>query len=364
MRARHLAVARRRQINEWAPAFGRSHDLGALRAIFGGTYGPQPFGWVLFYTGGLAQLIDGRPEPPLVIPWSRLGHVVKTFEDSASIDGGYPHTPPLLVRVDTLSLDGTVITVDGRYGLEKTELARKLDAVVVTARLPAAATRLDSGAPLVFGELTVSQEAITWNSRRGGTFPWARIRSIELADGEIIIKLSNQWLPHYLMLTGGPDSYVAQLLIQQLAARYGIRQKGEPLPTPGRPLTFAQITGCSALLTEGDVSRVLGRPVRADARARDVVPDEYLAGFFIGGDVRVKVALWDGYTPEDWGRPWPGIGHEAWMGRRYAGGQTGVVRAGDTTVKITFLGRPTEPEWSAALDALMRVVAARLTPGP
>jgi hypothetical protein len=303
--------------------------------------------WIFQYDGGIVQVIDGETMPR-VIPWSLLSHVLEEY--SYDPDDTYPS----LLTVRVLGVDGTVITADRKYGVD--QLGRYVDGVVVAMRLPAAIEQYQTGVPVLFGDLSVSQDEIVWagGAKRAA---WRDIRSVQVQPHQVDLNAS-LWKPgQSIRLKGVPDSCVAVLLIQEAAARAGIRQKGSPVAAPP---PAADRAGLSA----ADVSQVLGLPVevtRAGAGRLGVA-------VFKGGGTTLSVGLMDrgafstinGAAGRRFGRALPGVGDEAWL---LDNDRTLIVRAGPTTVKLTLTGLP-PPARAAALIPLARLAVARLAAPP
>ena len=213
--------------------------------------------WIFQYAGGIAQVIEGEAVPR-VVPWGLLGHVLKEYSD------GSADTDPSLLAVHVFGVDGTVITAGAKYGGGRLE--RDVDGVVVAMRLPAAIERYQSGAPVLFGDLSVSQDEIAWadGAKRAA---WRDIRSVRVQPYQIDLNASAWKTGQKICLDGVPDSCVAVLLIQEAAARAGIRQKGSPAAVPPSDAD-------AAVLSAADVSEVLGAPVEVtgvgagDSRSR------------------------------------------------------------------------------------------------
>jgi hypothetical protein len=321
--------------------------LIALGAALIKTAPREKVDWIFQYAGGIAQVIDGEAVPR-VVPWGLLGHVLKEYSDDPD------ETCPSPLAVHVFAVDGTVITAGRKYGAG--QLERYVDEVVVAMRLPAAIEQYQSGAPVLFGDLSVSQDEIAWagGAKRAA---WRDIRSVRMQPYQIDINAS-AWKPgHKIWLNGVPDSCVAVLLIQEAAARAGIRQNGSPVAVP--PPDAAP-----AVLSATDVSEVLGRPVEVTG----VGAGGLAVAVFKGGGITLSVGVMNrgafnainGAAGRRFGRALPGIGEEAWLLNK---DRTVIVRAGLTTVKLTLTGLPPAAR-AAALIPLARLVAARLAAPP
>lgn len=111
------------------------------------------------------------------------------------------------------------------------------------------------------------------------------------------------------------------------------------------------------LLTEAEVSQVLGMPVRASASN-----DPFHTGtVFRGGGVSVRLVLTKFRGPDRAvarrpGRPLPGVGDEAWL---LSGGRTLVMRAGPTQAMLIAMNLPPS-ECEPALTLLAQILAPKL----
>jgi hypothetical protein len=303
--------------------------------------------WIFQYAGGIVQVIDGEAVPR-VVSWGLLSHVLKEYSDDPD------DTRPSLLAVQVFGADGTVITAGSEYG--PGQLERQVDGVVVAMRLPAAIEQYQSGVPVLFGDLSVSQDEIAWagGAKRAA---WRDIRTIRVQPYQIDLNASAWKTGHKIWLNGVPDSWVAVLLIQEAAARAGIQQKGSPAAVPPPD-------GDLAVLSATDVSEVLGRPVAVTG----VGAGGLGVAVFKGGGITLSVGLMhrgvfnaiNGAAGRRFGRALPGIGEEAWL---LNNDRTLIVRAGLATVKLTLTGLPPAAR-AAALIPLARIVAARLAAPP
>jgi hypothetical protein len=341
-----LAVAAAAPAQLRPAMFGVVGALIAVGAVLVKTAAREKVDWIFLYAGGIAQVITGQ-DTPRVVPWGLLGHVLKEYS------GGSEDTDPSLSAVHVVGVDGTVITAGSKYGVG--QLERDVDEVVFAMRLPAAVEQYQSGAPVLFGDLSVSQDGIAWvaGAKRAA---WRDIRSVRVQPHQIELKASAWKTSQLIGLAGVPDSCIAVLLIQEAAARLGVRHKGSPavvLPPAGERV----IAAGPAALSETDVSEVLGWPVEKVA-GPGIGP---LVARFRGGGVDLYLTLrtrhvGDRAVARLFGRALPGIGEEAWL---LGGDRTLVVRAGPATVKLDLHGLPRSAR-AAVLIPLARIVAARL----
>jgi hypothetical protein len=341
-----LAVAAAAPAQLRAAVLGVVGALVAVGAVLVKTAAREKVDWIFLYAGGIAQAITGQ-DAPRVVSWGLLGHVLKEYS------GGSEDTDPSLSAVRVAGVDGTVITAGSKYGAG--QLERDVDEVVFAMRLQAAVERYQSGAPVLFGDLSVSQDGIAWaaGAKRAA---WRDIRSVRVRPHQVELKASAWKTSQLIGLAGVPDSCIAVLLIQEAAARLGVRHKGSPavvLPPAGERV----IAAGPAALSETDVSEVLGWPVEKVAgpgtgplvaRFRGGGADLYLTRRTRHAGDRAVARLF--------GRALPGIGEEAWL---LGGDRTLVVRAGPVTVKLDLHGLPRSAR-AAVLIPLARIVAARL----
>jgi hypothetical protein len=324
---------------------------------------PEKADWIFLYDGGIAQVIDGEAAPR-VVAWGLLGPVLKKY------DTGGEDTDPSLSAVRLTGVDGTVITADtSTYGAAVGQLEQDIDEVTVAMWLPAALARYDSGAPVLFGGLSVSQHEITWD---GGAKPatWPAIRSIRVQPHQIELNTGRWKTGQAIGLAGVPDSCVAVLLIQEAAARLGVQQKGTPAavarptanPFAVPPPTAAHVTAAgTAVLSQADVSQALGWPVQAvtgPGTGRHVTR-------FRGSGAQVSLTIRKRHAADRavarlFGRAVPGISEEA---RLLSRDRTLVVLAGPATVKLDLHGLPQSAR-ADVLIPLARIVTARLTMPP
>jgi hypothetical protein len=351
-----------------AQATGRAAGLGvvAVLVVLGAalikTAPREKVDWIFLYDGGIAQVIDGETVPR-VVAWGLLGHVLKEYS------AGGEDTDPSVSAVRVTGVDGTVITAGSTYGAAVGQLERDVDAVTVAMRLPAAIERYGSGAPVLFGGLSVSQHEIAWESgaKRAA---WPGIRSIRVQPHQIELNASRWKTGQVIGLAGVPDSYVAVLLIQEAAARLGVQQKGTPAaaaPPTARPSavpapTAEHVTAPGiAALSQADVSQALGWPVETvtgPGTARQVTR-------FRGGGAELSLTIRKRHAADQavarlFGRAVPGIGGEA---RLLSRDRTLVVLAGPATVQLGLHGLPQSAR-ADVLIPLARIVTARLTTPP
>ncbi len=347
-----LAVAAAAPAQLRAAAFGVAGALIAVGAALVKTAPRETADWIFLYAGGVAQVIEGEAAPR-VIPWSLLGHVRKEYSGDSEDSG------PRLSAVHVVGVDGTVITVGSAYGAAIGQLERDVDGVAVAARLPAALQQCQSGAPVLFGGLSVSRDEIVWagGARRAA---WRDIGSVRVQPHEVELGVSGLKTAQVIALAGVPDSCVAVLLIQEVAARLGVRQKGSPAAV--LPPAVARVTAAGpAALSETDVGEVLGWPVEKVAGPGLGRP----AAWFRGGGVNLGLTLrkrhaGDRGVARIFGRALTGIGEEAWL---LSGDRTLVVLAGSTTVRLDLHGLPQSAR-AAVLIPLARIVTARLAAPP
>jgi hypothetical protein len=329
---------------------GAAGVLAALGAALIKTAPREKADWIFLYEGGIAQVIEGEAVPR-VIPWDLLGHVLKEYS------AGSEDTEPRLSAVHVAGTDGTVITAGSGYGGAVGQLERDVDEVTVAMRLPAAIERYGTGAPVPFGGLSVSQDEITWDGGAGRA-AWSDIRSVRVRPDQIELNASGWTTGQVIGLADVPDSCVAVQLIQEAAARLGVRQKGTPAAVA--PPAAERVTG-TAVLSPAEVSEVLGWP--AETVTGPGTGGQ--AARFRGGGADLRLTIRKRHAADRavtrlFGRAVPGIGEQAWL---LSGDRTLVVLAGPATVRLDLHGLPRAAR-ADVLIPLARLAAARLVVPP
>ena len=347
-----LAFAGAAHATARAAVLGVAGALVALGAAAIKTAPREKADWIFLYDGGIAQVIEGDAASR-VVPWSLLGHVLKEYS------AGSEDTDPSLAAVHVAGVDGTVITAGKTYGAAVGQLERDVDEVTAAMRLPAAIERYDSGAPVLFGGLSVSQDEIAW---AGGAerAAWRDIRSVRVRPYQIELNASRWKTGQVIGLEGVPDSCVAAQLIQEAAARRGVRQKGTPAAVAASAADRVTVAG-TAVLSQAEVSEVLGWP--AEAVTGPGTGGQ--AARFRGGGADLSLAIRKRHAADRavarlFGRAVPGIGEQAWLLSR---DRTLVVLAGPATAKLDLHGLPRSAR-ADVLIPLARLAAARLTVPP
>jgi hypothetical protein len=347
-----LAFAGAAQAAARVAVLGAAGVLVALGAALIKTAPREKADWIFLYEGGIAQVIEGEAAPR-VIPWDLLGHVLKEYS------AGSEDTEPRLSAVHVAGSDGTVITAGSGYGGAVGQLERDVDEVTVAMRLPAAIERYGTGAPVSFGGLSVSQDEIAWDGGAGRA-AWRDIRSVRVRPYQIELNSSRWTTGQVIGLEGVPDSCVAAQLIQEAAARRGVRQKGTPAAVAASAADCVTVAG-TAELSQAEVSEVLGWPV-------ETVTGPGTGGQgarFRGGGADLSLAIRKRHAADRavtrlFGRAVPGIGEQAWL---LSGDRTLVVLAGPATVRLDLHGLPRSAR-ADVLIPLARLAAARLVVPP
>ena len=323
-------------------ALGSASTLVALGVVLAMSAPRRRVDWVFWYSGGLAQFVDGE-SAPRVVRWQQLAHVVRWFSQPTEGD-------PSPTGVSVTGTDGTEIEVDGR-NLGFPRLDRGISELVAGVRLPAAIEQCDLGVPVHFGDVTVSRDGIGWG---GGEYAhWRDIGSLRMAPHEI--RTPGTRKP--VSLIGVPDACVAIPLIHEMAARREVRVQlngalTTAVPPAGKPSNLARDT----VLSEAEVSEVLGWPMYA------AHPFGKHTAQFSGGGVTVNlewrraVAL-DRVVARLSGRPVPGVGHKAWL--MFKSEMTLVAQVGAITLKLVVFDLP-PPARPAVLVRLGQLAADRL----
>jgi hypothetical protein len=347
-----LAFAGAAQAAARAAVLGAAGALVAAGAALIKSAPREKADWIFLYEGGIAQVIDGEAAPR-VIPWRLLGHVLKEYS------AGTEDTEPSLSAVHVAGTDGTVITAGSGYGGAVSQLERDVDEVTVAMRLPAAIERFGTGAPVSFGGLSVSQNEIAWD---GGAerAAWHDIRSVRVRPYQIDLNAGAWKTGQVIGLADVPDSCVAVKLIQEAAARRGVRRKGPPAAVT--PPAAGHVTAAgTAVLSQADVRAVLGWPVETVTGPGTGTQ----AARFRGGGADLSLTIRERHTADRaitrlFGRAVPGIGEQAWL---INSDRTLVVLAGPAAVRLDLHGLPRSAR-TGVLIPLARLAAARLAVPP
>lgn len=193
--------------------------IGAI-AMMRVTPTPEKADKLAVFDGGVVQL-QVKEAVPRVIPWSRLGHLYVSYLDPADSEQSARWD---LHQVWVTSLDGVEIAASTGYGHQAiVHLRDELERTVTALRLPVAIDQYDSGMPVSFGHLTVSQQGISW--KNGGKHAaWADIRGFEVSPHELAI-FTNWFGGPAIQPERAPDWCVAISLIREIASRHGITEK-------------------------------------------------------------------------------------------------------------------------------------------
>ena len=346
-----------------AVLFGVVGAMVALGGVLIKTAPREKGDWIFLYAGGIAQVVEGQP--PRVVPWGRLDHVSNEYSP------GTEDTDPSLKTTRVAGVDGTVITAEARRCNGIGQLDRDIGQAVAAMRLPAALGQYHHGTPVLFGDLSVSADGIASAGGAGWT-PWQDVRSVRLSPYLIELRTSARAKDQWIGLAGVPDSCVAILLIQELTSQLGIRQKGSPVavslppgPRPPGPAGELSTAAGTAILSEADVSTVLGWPMEAAGRPVGGGPAGQV---FRGGGVTLSLMLRnqgassaiDRAAARRLGRALSGIGDEAWL---IKGDHTIFILVGHRTVKLTLTDLPPSAR-AARLIPLAHIVAGRLAAPP
>jgi hypothetical protein len=320
---------------------------------------PQRTDRVFAYTGGVIQELAGEAVPR-VIPWAVLDHAATTWVEP---DEGQPY----LGSVTLTSADGTEIKADGEYRrLSVLQLADQADRVLLATRLPAAIDQCASGLPVEFGTVTVSRDGIAWGGGRPGkdgrSAAWRDVRSVRVDRREIGLKGDGRRSSHEVDLSGVPDAVVAAHLVQEVAGWHRVELAGSPLELPAAPPTEDDVIAARLrLLTEMDVSEILGRPVHqrtGTAAMRFFRADGiHLSVVDVGSG---RMGAYNRSAGRRAGREVTGVADQAWL---INADRTIIVAAGTATVKLTVSGLPPEQR-AGVLIPLGRMVAERLAAPP
>jgi hypothetical protein len=167
-------------------------------------------------------------ELPRAIAWHSLDRLYLRYLDPSKNDvRGSARWELREVRVT--AMDSTEIAAGTGYGVRVLNAMRdRLDEVVTALRLPAAIQQCQSGVPVSFGHLSVSQEGIAWKDG-AKKVAWENIRRFEVWPYQLAVVTGAVGGPR-IMQAGVPDWCVAVGLIRNVAARRGIPEKGHAQP--------------------------------------------------------------------------------------------------------------------------------------
>jgi hypothetical protein len=182
------------------------------------------------YSGGLAQLVADEPEPR-VARWADVrDFTVHYFE---SDDG-----PPRLTDFQLTTYAGT--TLPGlrgyRHRREVRAVVAEAEQVLAPRLVPAMTEAYESGAPVSFGRVQVSQEGITvsaWTDP-GDLVPWSQVKSIHLTyifgkDGDYVheVIVGRNGMPtREIGVSGLANGIFLPRLLAYAAGRQGVMVTG------------------------------------------------------------------------------------------------------------------------------------------
>jgi hypothetical protein len=311
--------------------------------------GPPRVDWLLSYTGGLAQLVHGE-QAPRAIPWGLVENAVHRY-----VSPSYGDSDPSLSELRVTSLDGTEITAGTGYpyaGLA--EIGGQVDMMLARTRLQPALGQVLSGLPAQFGDVVISPGGIRWRDREAA---WRDLKWVHLERWVIRLNPPGWKSVQDVRMSGVPDSYVALLLVQELAGRVPFRLDGDLLALPGpAPSEDGDDRARPLLLTEQDVSEILGRAVRMTGGAgyQGFRGDGVTVSLMVLGTGRIGQMNLNAGRKR--GRPVMGVGSEAWL---LSGDRSLVVGLPSGTFKMFANGLP-EASRAAVLIPLARIVAGRM----
>jgi hypothetical protein len=128
------------------------------------------------YSGGLAELVDGQPEPS-VARWADIAEFTVDYFES---DESLPRISGFALKTDT----GTRLSsISGQVRRQELRtLVAEAEKNLRPRLMPAMTEAYESGAPVAFGRVKVSKEGITLQAwpPPGEVIPWSRVKSVHL----------------------------------------------------------------------------------------------------------------------------------------------------------------------------------------
>lgn len=99
-------------------------------------------------------------------------------------------TVPVTYLLHLSGPGGVAATIDEVGFVRAREWARAIQSAVTATQLPAAVATIDNGDTLVFGDLGLDLDALTFHDE---SLPWDQIQLIDARSGHIRIKLAGTW---------------------------------------------------------------------------------------------------------------------------------------------------------------------------
>ena len=186
------------------------------------------------YSGGLAQLLHGEPEPR-VARWSDVGEFTVTYfesdETAARLDGFSLRTGTGMGTSTGTSLPGLRAY---RHKAELRAVVAEACRVLTPRLVPAMTEAIESGRPVAFGRVRVTGEGIVVSGAppKEDLAAWREIKSIHIAylDGtdyahEIIIGRTGKPTKE-IRVSGLPNGLFLPHVLSYVASRHGVLVTG------------------------------------------------------------------------------------------------------------------------------------------
>jgi hypothetical protein len=114
----------------------------------------------------------------------------------------------LRLNGEMVQRDLTIETDDGRVALFRMQLSKwdrladRIQDEVFERKMPEAVERFEEGEELEFGELSLSQEGVTF---KGELIPWKRVRKVSVENGWVCVKEKGREEPHQVRVSEVPN---------------------------------------------------------------------------------------------------------------------------------------------------------------
>lgn len=176
---------------------------------------------VFWYSGGLAQLIEGEPEPR-VVRWADGVSVSMDAPAGDESDGYY------LVGYTVCDESGTCVTLDRVYGSQvPADLAREAGQVLAPRLIRAFIRAYEMGTPVSFGDVWIGPEGISGPCDPLTDEPplvrWDDMRKIDIEGPGIGITVhTGRSAKRRFNLRGHPNGPLAHHLIEHVAGPHDV----------------------------------------------------------------------------------------------------------------------------------------------
>jgi hypothetical protein len=166
------------------------------------------------YDLGIAFVDPKKPEP-VVLRWAELASV--TLEIGSGYEGPYLESCVLRDQAGTtITLTNNWRNCDDAASLAQDQLARRL--------MPGLIQRYEAGEAVAFGHLTIDRSGIRSTSGLPWRMPWQEMLEVTFTTygHRLAIKRRTTKTPWETALDGGPNDFLARLLIAHAARRAGV----------------------------------------------------------------------------------------------------------------------------------------------